>query len=371
MLKPREHDVLLAPYTTFKIGGPAKFFWRAENLEELSDAVGWARGQAEPILILGGGSNMLVNDAGFAGLAIHFVKRGIDIKQEDGNSITLSVASGEVWDEVVEYAVNNNWWGIENLSHIPGQTGAFAVQNVGAYGQEASQVVVSVEVFDTVEQKEKTFSAADCKFGYRKSLFNTQEKGRYVILDTNIRLGKEPRPNLSYGALQRYFPGSEQPTQGQIRQAVTEIRDKLFPFPKQAVNGNAGSFFRGPVLSPPEIEFLFQKVGTNFGTEALTRLHSMSDRLLVPQGMKTPTAFLLELCGLKGTSVGGAKIHDGHAAVVINATGQATAQDVLGLFTKAGQEVYQKTGVVLHIEPELVGYSEGQKEAILDSVAEG
>jgi UDP-N-acetylmuramate dehydrogenase len=372
MQKPLEHGVALAPYTTFKIGGPAKFFAHAETLEDLSDAVAWARGQGVPILILGGGSNMLVNDAGFHGLVIHFANRGISVVNEDASSVTINVASGQVWDDVVQYTVDRGWWGVENLSHIPGQTASLTVQNVGAYGQEARQVVVSVEAFDMVEQQVRIFSKAECLFGYRKSIFNTEEKGRYVIITTNIKLSKKARPNLSYGAPQKYFAsaGIQNPTQAQMRRAITEIRDRLFPFPVTAVNGNTGSFFRGPILSPPEIEFLYQKVGANFGAEALARLHSKTDHLLVDQGMKTPTGFLIELCGLKGTSVGGAKIHSQHAGIIVNATGKALARDVIGLFTKVGRIVHERTGVILHIEPDLIGYSAAEKEEILDSVME-
>ncbi len=367
-----QENVNLAEFTTFHIGGPAKFFCSAQNLTELAEAVTWAKDHHEEILIIGGGSNMLVSDKGFAGLVIIFTPKGLDILAEDDARVTLKIAAGENWDKTVKFVVDHNWWGIENLSHIPGLVGGFAVQNVGAYGQEASDVITEVEVFDLQKQETKIFSVTECQFDYRKSIFNTTEKGRYAIVSVTISLSKQSQPNLKYGDLNRYFQehSVERPTQQQIRQAIIAIRDRKFPFPKEARNGNAGSFFRGPILTPEQIEYLFQKVTTNFGTAALARLHAMTDRLMVSQGMKTPTAFLIELCGLKGLQIGGAKVHDNHAAIVINVTGQATALDVIALFTKVGQAVYKSTGVMLHIEPELIGFTEAEKEHILESVVE-
>jgi UDP-N-acetylmuramate dehydrogenase len=364
-------DQPLAPHTTFKIGGPAKFFCAAENLEQLTEAVTWAKQQAVALLIIGGGSNMLVHDNGFPGLAIQWNNKGVTVRETEAE-VELTVAAGEIWDDLVKHTVDKDWWGIENLSHIPGKTGALAVQNVGAYGQEASQVVKSVEVLDVDSLTVRTFTNDQCQFDYRHSIFNTEQKNRYIIISTTLVLSKQARPNLSYGSLKKYLSEKEigEPTQLQIREAVTAIRDRSFPFPVEAVNGNAGSFFRGPVLHQQQIEYLFQKVGTNFGSAALKRLHELTDKLLVPQGMKTPSAFLIELCGLKGFQLGNAKVHDNHAAIVINATGKATAQEITALFTHVGRIVYRQTGVILHIEPELVGYSAAEKEDILESVME-
>ncbi len=365
-----KENFALAPLTTFHIGGPAKFFCVADTVDELTQAVTLAQEKSSPVLILGGGSNVLVSDQGFPGLVINFRPKGLEVIEEDNESAIIKIGSGEVWDEVVQFAVDHNLWGIENLSHIPGLSGGVAVQNVGAYGQEAGNVIVSVEVLDLLDGKVKILRNSQCGFGYRTSVFNSSAKGRSAIISLTMSLSKVPAPNLSYGDVKRYFAEREvaTPTQSQIRQAITEIRDRKFPFPKEAKMGNAGSFFRGPILKPEQIEYLYQKVAANFGKEALERLHGMADRLMVDQGMKTPTAFLIELCGLKGQQVGGARVHDDHAAIVVNATGQATAQDVLGLFTHVGQQVYRQTGVMLHIEPELVGFSETEKEQILDSV---
>jgi UDP-N-acetylmuramate dehydrogenase len=353
-------NIALAPYTTFKIGGPAKFFCSAETPDDLKTALDFAQQQQVPVFILGGGSNVLISDEGYPGLVINLQNKGREVRGESADFVTITIASGEVWDDVVEYAVSKNLWGIENLSHIPGLMGGFAVQNVGAYGQEASQVVENVQTFDLVAREVVNFNNTDCQFSYRHSLFNTGGKGRYAILSTTLRLSKRPQPNLKYGALKKYFAerNTTNPTLQQIRQAIIEIRNTVFPFPKEAKNGNAGSFFRGHLLSAQQKHALFAKVQENFGLEAVAKLEAMADRLTVPQGMKTPTAFLIELCGLKGYQLKGAQVCPTHAALILNATGSATAKDVIELFRYVRSIVQDKTGVSLHVEPELVGFAE-------------
>ncbi len=351
---------MLAPYTTFKIGGPARFFCVAEGVEDIKQALQFAKAKDLPIFVLGGGSNILVSDAGFNGLVIHINLAGIKLLSEDETSVTLKLFPGEPWDAAVKYAVNNNWWGIENLSHIPGNCGGFAVQNVGAYGQEAAQVVESVEALDMQSMAVTNFANADCKFSYRHSIFNTSEKNKYLILSTTIRLLKIPEPNLEYGDVKKYFADRENanPSLTQIRQAVTEIRDTKFPYPAEAKNGNAGSFFRGPVISQDQLEIIKNKINQEFGAETSQRLQGMLDKLKVPQGYKTPTAFLLELCGLKGYHIGGAQINPSQPAIILNATGQATAEDVIRLKDYVFNKVKLTFGVELEVEPELVGFSD-------------
>lgn len=347
-------NVNLAPYTTFYIGGPARYLIFAQDDTETIEAIKFAKEQKLPFLIFGGGSNILVNDDGFVGVAIRVESVGIDIINDQPDFVTLKVASGEVWDDVVRLAAEENWWGIENLSHIPGFTGAFCVQNVGAYGQEASDVVVSTEVYDVVDDKIVTLSNPQMKFGYRTSIFNTTHKQRYAILNTTLRLSKRAQPNLSYGDLANRFTSSE-PSIIQIRQAVIEIRNKKFPFPSSPEKGNTGSFFRGPLLSNSEFNELKTRLKSQF-PEASDKLSQMEDKLKVAQGYKTPAAFLIEACGLKGTTLGGAKINDDQPAIVLNYNGQATSSDVLALYKQVGDAVYEKTGVKLGMEPELIGY---------------
>ena len=254
---------------------------------------------------------------------------------------------------MVSFAVKNNWWGIENLSHIPGSTGAIAVQNVGAYGQEAGRVIESVTVFNKETHAIQSLKNKDCGFGYRKSVFNSSEKGKYIIFDVTFLLAKERRPNLTYRDLNVKFTGKN-PSIIEIRQAIIDIRDKKFPFPREAKNGNAGSFFKNPILDETGYEKLKQAIVKNFGLE---KGEDLEKKKFKEGGqVKIPAAFLIELCGLKGQEFGGAAINENQPLVIINKFGSATAKDVLGLAENVRQEVYKQTGVALSYEPELIGF---------------
>lgn len=347
-------NALLAPYTTFFIGGPARHLIFAQDDNEVIEAISFATSQNLPYFVFGGGSNMLVSDKGYAGVAIRIESVGIDIAEDTPDHVILKVASGEVWDDVVRLAVEEQWWGIENLSHIPGFMGAFCVQNVGAYGQEASDVVQKVEVYDTQQGEIITLQARQLNFGYRSSIFNSSQKDRYVILNTFLKLSKAATPNLSYGDLADYFQNFT-PTIQQVRQAVIEIRNKKFPFPSVPEQGNSGSFFRGPILSPAEFAQLKEKINQNFPAAA-NKLDKMESKLKVAQGYKTPAAFLIELCGQNSKTVGGAKINSHQPAIILNFTGHATSEDVMALYNQVSTEVQSQTGVKLGMEPVQIGF---------------
>jgi UDP-N-acetylmuramate dehydrogenase len=385
-----QENILLAPYTTFKIGGPARWFCVVENQFDALEAFEFAKNHQLKTFVLGGGSNILVSDEGFDGLVIKVVNKGIEVLSEKADDVLLKVASGEVWDEVVKFAVKNNWWGIENLSHIPGSTGAIAVQNVGAYGQEAGSVILAVTVFDTVTHQIISLPAGDCKFGYRQSIFNSVGKGKYIIFDITFKLSKQPKPNLEYRDLKNYF-GSQQtlsvasnatsPPEGErnkvlslseIRKAIIYIRDKKFPFPVEAKKGNAGSFFKNPILSEADYYQLQNKLADGFGKSVSDNLEkkkfidnepsavaeAMADDRLFNKikSVKIPAAFLIDMCGLKNLQSGGAAINPGQPLVIINQTGTATAKDVLNLANQVKSEVLAKTGIELKFEPELIGF---------------
>lgn len=342
----------LAPYTTFKIGGATRFFCKVKDQFDALQAFEFAKEKNLPALVLGGGSNVLISDSGFNGIVLKIENKGIEVI-ENPTDVLLKVASGEVWDEVVAFAVKNNWWGIENLSHIPGSTGAIAVQNVGAYGQESSEVIESVTVFDKNTHAILNFKAKDCGFNYRQSIFNTTAKGQYIIFDITLRLKKEGRPNLSYRDLNLRF-ADVNPLLAEIRQAVIEIRDKKFPFPTEAKKGNAGSFFKNPVLSGAEFADLRDRIVKRFSSEVAVEL---AKKKFDDKGQtKVPAAFLIELCGLKDLQNGGAGINHSQPLVIVNQSGTATADDVLGLANKVKSEVFDKTGITLKFEPELIGF---------------
>lgn len=350
-----ERNRPLKPLTTFKIGGPAREFVELSDLNDISEILSYAESYHLKTLVLGGGSNMLVSDNGFDGLVINVRNQGI---AELGDN-QINIASGEIWDNVVKFAVEQGLWGIENLSRIPGRTGAIAVQNVGAYGQEVSQVLVNVEVYDRKTNTFRTLSNDECGFSYRKSIFNTTEKNRHVILSTILQLSAEPKRNLSYPDVKKRFEGNPEPTQQEIREAIKEIRDKKFPFPYESIEGNAGSFFKNSLISSEEFEEVVGKFKKNL-PDYLERLLRYKPSSLIPQPsslIKIPSAFILEACGLKGFRRGDVMLNPSQPVVVLNVTGKATADEVLCLVKEVRAIVEEKTGLHLYTEPDLIGFS--------------
>lgn len=350
-----EENVKLAPYTTFKIGGEARFFCVVKNQFQAQEAFNFAKEKHLDTFVLGGGSNLVISDNGFKGLVMKVEGSGIEIISESETEVLLKVSAGENWDRVVEFTVKNNWWGLENLSHIPGSTGAIAVQNVGAYGQEAKNIIKSVGVYDTLNHTINVIDGKDCEFEYRKSIFNSTKKGRYIIFDVTFKLSKIPKPILNYRDLQnRFFETT--PSLNEIRKAVIEIRDKKFPFPNSPKKGNAGSFFKNPILNPKEFEILKTTIASIFGQEKAAVLEEK--KFIEKDMIKVPAAFLLDICGLKNMEHEGVKINENQPLVIVNASGEAEAKNVLWLAAKVLQKVHSQTGITLKIEPELLGFTE-------------
>ena len=333
-------NIPLSKYTTLRIGGPARYFVEVTDEHELSEGLTFAKVKPSetPVFILGGGSNILFADKGFDGLIIRPMIMGREIVRETDDHVLVRVGAGEVLDNVIDWAVKNNWWGMENLSFIPGLTGALAIQNVGAYGQEASEVIESVEVFDIANGKSQMLSWEECEFAYRHSRFNTRDKNKFVILRATLRLKKSGTPNLQYKDLQDYFgiaPASPPPltirggsgeiNQADVRKAVIEIRTKKGQDTSEV--WSAGSFFKNFVVSD------------NDGNEYKISAAEILDKRL----------------GLKGFRVGGAKLSEKQVINVINAGG-ASAKDCIELFEQVREIVREKTGLILVNEPEFVGF---------------
>lgn len=315
------------------------------------EAVDFSEKKGLPVFLLGGGSNVIISDEGFRGLVVRLANKGVEISQDD-NHAYLKVSSGEVWDDVVELAVKNGWWGIENLSHIPGLAGAFAVQNVGAYGQEASQVIEEVKALELQSGQIETFTNAGCGFSYRQSIFNTSSKGRYAIISTVLKLEKSGRANLAYGDLKKRFEGRE-PSIGDVRKAIIDIRNGKFPFPSGPVNGSAGSFFKNPLLSESEYLRALETVGRGLGGDKTALLASRTKK---DSGkFKLPAAFLIEIAGMKGFQTEHAAVNVPQPLVLLNKSGKAKAKDILELAEMVRQAVLEKTGVSLEREPVLMG----------------
>ncbi len=351
-------DQPLKPFTTFKVGGSARFFASAATREDFLAALRFARDERLEIFVLGGGSNILVSDSGFPGLVIHPVPRGIAIDAAQPERVTLRVEAGEIWDDVVSRAVEEKLWGIENLSHIPGQAGAAIVQNIGAYGQQISDVFQGATVMEAGTGNVLKLNGGECGFGYRKSIFNTSARGQFIILQIELALARRGRPDLRYPDVRNYFSerGVGEPSIRQVRDAIIEIRDRKFPFPREEKGGNAGSFFKNLVLNETEFETLRASLQRNFSTSECDRLEEIRKRSDAAGPVKIPTAFLIEICGLKGHCEGGARVNQAQPLVLLN-DGGATARDVLTLAGFVRRTVHARTGMEISLEPEMVGFT--------------
>lgn len=348
----------LKAHTTFKIGGPARYFASLAYSKEIPQAISFVASHGVSIFVLGGGSNLLVSDSGIEALVLHPVCAGID-ETPDGDGRTLVHAhAAEPWDSVAAHAVARGLWGIENLSHIPGQAGAALVQNIGAYGQQLSDVLDSAEVASLADGSRRVLTRDDCGLGYRRSIFNTSQKSRLMILSVTLRVARDPRPNLSYPDVRAWFEerGVHQPPLDEIRQAIVAIRDRKFPYPLEEKGGNAGSFFKNLTLGEDEYRALETRIESQFGAAARERLRELRNRSKALSGIRIPTAFLMDLCGLKGFRIGGAQVNETQPLVLLN-QGGATAQDVLSLARHVRQTLFKRTGVRVEIEPELAGFS--------------
>jgi len=356
-----EH-VPLAQYTTFKIGGSARFFCVATTPEEALTAVQFAKQKALPIFVLGGGSNLLVSDRGYEGLVLKINVQGKEILSESQDTVRVRISAGENWDSVVAWSIENDWWGLENLSHIPGSCGAIAVQNVGAYGQEASRLIISVSALDIKTGALLEMKNEDCGFGYRSSIFNQAEKGRYIIFKLILGLSKEPNPILTYRDLKNRFEGKGATLQ-EIRSAVIAIRNTKFPFPVEAKNGNAGSFFKNVSMDSQAYAQFLNNLEEKLGVElaqAIDKKKFFENSELI----KLPAAALIEFCGMKNTSHEGVKINQNQPLVIVNESGEAKAKDVLTLAGKVIQAVWEKFGLILKVEPVLLGFTPEELENV-------
>jgi len=371
-------NVSLKDWTTFRIGGEARWFAEASSVADLREALTFAEQNSLPFFLLGGGSNLLVSDRGFSGLVIAMSFRGIEILQEDDATVVVRVAAGETWDDVVAHAVERGWWGIENMSLIPGTAGALPIQNVGAYGQEASQVISEVEVMDAKTKEISSLSVDACRFAYRSSLFNMEAKGRYIVLNIVLRLHKTPAPDMSHSAVRNLalplpsgrvdalrkkrascMTREETPSLQRMREIIIQLReDGRLPDLEDA--GNAGSFFQSPFIPQAEREqftaALKERMPSERADDLIRRCYETGS------GLKVPAVGLIRAAGLAEASVGGAALYSPTPAILVNRTGTATAADVLELTRRIRQAVFDLSGLLLPIEPERVGFDLAELE---------
>ena len=337
-------EVPLAPYTTFQIGGPARWFAQAANEDDIAAGVAFAEQHHLPLFILGGGSNLLVSDAGFPGLVLHIALRGIHLDQE-----TLSAAAGEDWDGLTAFAVDAGLAGLESLSGIPGTVGGTPVQNVGAYGQEVSQTIVTVRAFDRQTGKFLDLPAASCGFSYRRSIFNSSQRGRYVVSRVDYRLHKGIPANFAYADLARYFAARNNaaPTLAEVRDAVRSIRAQkgMLIVPGDADCRSAGSFFKNPVVPVTVLDSLAQELGV--ARERIPAYPAADGQV------KLSAAWLIERAGFtKGYARGNAGISSRHTLALVN-RGGATAAEVFSLRDEIVAAIASRFAITLELEPVL------------------
>jgi len=342
-----QENVPLAPRTTLGIGGPARFFTNASSETAVLEALDFANGQNLPLFVLGGGSNILVADDGFHGLVLKIGVMGTQWA-DDGDKAIVRAGAGEEWDRLVQHCVERELAGIECLSGIPGSVGGTPVQNVGAYGQEVSEVVSHLRAVERNSGKIVEFSNADCGFSYRTSLFNTVAKDRYIVLEVTYELARHGAPSMRYADVQKEFEETrEQPTLAEVRNAVRRIRGRKAML---LVEGDpdcrsAGSFFKNPILSAAQ----FAELESILPNERVPRYPASAGNI------KTAAAWLIERAGFtKGYSLGPVGLSTKHTLALVN-KGGAKADDILRLAREIHDRVHAKFGVKLAPEPVFVG----------------
>lgn len=341
-------DVELAPLTSLRLGGPARYFARVKTAEELPEWLDWAARQSLPVTLLGGGSNVVIADAGLAGLVLTLDLRG-EASRREGDTIEVSVGAGEPWDAFVARAVARDWLGIECLSGIPGQVGATPIQNVGAYGQDVSDSLFSVAVYDRERGQSLVLSRAECGFGYRTSRFKTRDADRFIVLGATFRLRLGGDGCIAYPELARRFAAADapRPTASAVRRVVLETRAaKSMLLDPNGENGRScGSFFLNPELTPGELDALLQCA------PAAPPVYPQPDGR-----SKVPAAWLIEQAGFRrGQRFGSVGISSRHALALVCHAG-ATAAQLVAAAHRMRDGVAQAFGVVLTPEPRFLGF---------------
>lgn len=306
-------DVPLKSLTTMKLGGPARFFAEARTVKELRDLYKNAQSKNIPVFVLGGGSNVIARDEGFPGLIIRIKIPGFEVIADDLNTTTIKIGAGENWDDVVKQSVEMRLSGIEAMSAIPGTAGAAPVQNIGAYGQEVADTLVSLEAYDSQSDSMVTLQNTDCEFSYRHSIFRGSQQGRYVITSITLKLSKSlPAPPF-YEALQNYLDERNVSvfTQQTIRDAVIAIRAGKLPDP--AIRPNTGSFFKNAIIESWQL-------GDLLAAHPDAKTYEMGNGTV-----KVPTGWLIDKAGLKGKLIHGMRVNEKNALVLINESANSYA----------------------------------------------
>ena len=336
-MKDLKHYSLL-PHNTFGIQADCDRFIDMETEDDVMKLKDMLDDKDMPLLIIGRGSNLLLTDD-YHATVLHCSIKGKTIVKEDGNSVLLRCGAGEEWDSIVDYCVAHDWQGIENLSLIPGEVGASAVQNIGAYGTEVKEIIHSIEAVEISTGKKHTFSNEQCEYSYRQSKFKNEWKDRFIITHVTYRLEKSTDyiPKVDYGNIKSELErkGISMPTMKDIRDVVISIRKDKLPDPE--VEGNAGSFFMNPIVEKATFMNLFEQYPD------MPHYNVDSEREKIPAG------WMIDQCGWKGKTLGKAGVHDRQALVLVN-RGGATGKDILLLCNTIRNDVRQKFGIDIHPE---------------------
>ena len=326
----------LLPYNTFGIDVSASRFLEYASVAELEEYI--AQGAVTtPFLHIGGGSNLLFTKD-YDGLILHSRIGGIEVTAEDSQAVSLRVGAGVVWDDFVACCVEHGWYGAENLSLIPGEVGASAVQNIGAYGVEGKDLITAVETVN-IQGYERVYSVEECEYAYRNSIFKRPENKSVFVTYVRFRLSKEERYTLDYGTIRQELAKYPAPTLPIVRKVIIEIRESKLPDPK--VTGNAGSFFMNPIVAKEKLE-------------ALQRDYPRIPYYELPDGrVKIPAGWMIDQCGWKGKSLGPAAVHDKQALVLVN-RGGAKGSDIIALSDAVRASVRDKFGIDIHPEVNVI-----------------
>jgi len=329
-----KENISLLSYNTFGIDAKADYFIEYSSVEELQTALKSEIVKLNRLLHIGGGSNLLFMKD-FDGVILHSAVNFIKKVNEDADTVMLEAGAAVNWDDFVAYAVENGWGGVENLSLIPGEVGASAVQNIGAYGVEVQDVIIEVNAVEIETGEFKTFSVDDCQYGYRESIFKKELKGKYIITSVVFRLQKQPEFKLSYQHLEAEVLKNGDINLQNIRQTIIAVRESKLPDPK--IWGNAGSFFMNPVISKAHFN------------ELLAQYPQMPHYFVSETEEKVPAGWLIDQCGWKGKQIGNAAVHDKQALVLVN-KGGATGAEIVYLAGQIQDSVKTRFGIELHAE---------------------
>jgi len=349
-------NISLANRTTLRIGGNAKFFAEAKTEVDVANLFAYAEEKSLEVFILGGGSNVLIADEGFSGLVLKVGLKGISEQKNDSSEVLVTAGAGEDWDAFVDYCVRKKLSGLECLSGIPGLVGGTPIQNVGAYGQEVSETIVNVRVYDRKNKEIFDLTNEDCRFRYRESIFNTTENGRYFVLSVTYKLIENGLPKLAYRELAQYFKGKDLNLK-EVRNFVCELRENKGMLVRQGGldSQSAGSFFKNPVVSLESLTKI-EKIASKICSEKVPR-YSVGKECY-----KVPAAWLIEKTGFgKGFTKGNAGLSTKHTLAITN-RGNCSAREILELKKEIQDRVRITFGVSLLAEPNFVGFAKGTND---------